>query len=462
MRSTSRGFTLGWQERRLVVRLANERGKNELVVKSSIQLPLREWQHVAVVYDPQAKSPLAIYAAGEAVATKTTSDTLAGSIATRRPWLLGLRDMEEPWRGMLDEVRLYARALPADEVALLAGGDPISEILAMTENNRSEQESQQLRRYYLEHGDAKYRDLRSQLVEVEREEQQLTRTIPTTMVMEEMHVPRETFVLERGLYNRPKEKVSASVPAQLLAPPAELPANRLGLAKWLVDRKHPLTARVAVNRYWSHFFGRGLLATPEDFGVRGVPPSDQVLLDNLAVEFMESGWDVKRLVRLIVTSDGYVGQASSPASVTSSIATAGEDAYPTIRLPAEAIRDSAFFAGGLLTERIGGPSVNPYQPVDLWKDLAYDTTSYSAQSFRQARGADLYRRSVYTFWKRTAPPPLMTLFDAPNRETCSVERPRTASPLQALALLNDVTFVEASRALAERDAESGSDGERAT
>ncbi len=439
---TSRGLALSWQDRHLVVQLTHERGKNERVVQTEQQFPLREWQHVAMVYDPQAKSPLTLFVQGEAVATKTTSNTLSGSVRTRRPWLIGLRDSMEPWRGMLDEIRLYDRSLASDEVARLAGQNPLGDILAKPAAKRSAAERAQLMRCFLD-ADATHRGLRAEMIASEREAARLERSVTTTMIMSDRPEPRETFVLQRGLYNQPREQVTAGVPEQLLAPAADLPASRLGLAKWLVDRRHPLTARVAVNRYWSHFMGRGIVATPEDFGVRGAPPSDPELLDFLAIQFMESGWDVKQLVRLMVSSRAYV----QPEIATSDLA--------PIRLPAEAIRDSALFSSGLLGERIGGPGVNPYQPVDLWKGLAYDASALSAQSFRQGTGADLYRRSLYTFWKRAAPPPLMTLFDAPNRETCTVERSRTSSPLQALALMNDVTFVEAARALAERTLNTG-------
>jgi len=429
---TSRGFTLALEDRRLVAKLRNDAG-NEIVVATKGQLPLRQWQHVAVTYDGAGNAAgMRIWVDGHAVETATKSDSLASSAATRRPWQLGRRDKDDPFRGLLDELRMYARALAADEISLLAGGDPISEILAKPQAQWTPQEAARLRRYYLEHHDVPYRELLAQRTATQREQEKLERAIPTTMVMQELDKPRDAFVLERGLYNRPKQKVSAGVPEQFLAPSEDLPPNRLGLAQWLVDRNNPLTARVLVNRYWSHFFGRGLVATPEDFGVRGSPPSHPELLDTLAVEFMESGWDVKCLVRLIVTSEAY------------------REAKSTKRLSAEEIRDSALAVSGLLCERVGGPSVNPYQPADLWKDLAYDTTTFSAQTFHPSRGADLYRRSVYTFWKRTAPHPLLAAFDAPNRETCSVERPRTNSPMQALALLNDVTFVEASRALAQR------------
>jgi hypothetical protein len=446
---TARGLTLAWEERRLIVRLRNEMGTDEIVVATTDQWPLRKWQHVAATYDGSGKAAgLKLFVDGKQPDLVVQSDSLIGAAATRRPWLLGRRDKEDPWRGMLDEVRLYARGLSPDDVALLAGGDPLRQLLATPFAKLSKQDADQLCRYYLEHYDADFRKLQADLAAAMRDHERLQAFIPTTMVMQEMLTPRETFVLERGLYNHPQEKVTPGVPEQFLKPSPGLPENRLGLARWLVERRHPLTARVAVNRYWAHFFGRGLVSTPEDFGVRGAPPSHPELLDYLAVEFMESGWDVKHIVRLIVTSDTYRQSAARQT---------GDDPEnvwlargPQIRLPAEAIRDRALFVSGLLCEHLGGPSVNPHQPADLWKDLAYDVTSYSAQSFKEGRGSDLVRRSLYTFWKRTAPHPLLASFDAPNRETCTAQRPRTNSPAQALALLNDATMLEAARSLAKQ------------
>ena len=446
---TSRGLTLAWEDRRIVARLRNETGANELMINTKEQLPLRRWQHIAFTYDGLSKAAgCQLFIDGKAAPLLTVSDTLTASIATRRPWQLGRRDKKDPWRGMLDELRMYARTLSGGEIELLAGGDPLRDILAKSLKRRTAEETDQLKRYFLQHHDATSQELRSKYAATLQQHDQLLRLIPTTMVMQELATPREAFVLERGLYNRPLERVTPGLPSQILAPHAELPANRLGLAQWLVDRRHPLTGRVAVNRYWSHFFGRGLVATPEDFGVRGTPPTHAELLDWLATEFMESGWNVKHLVRLIVTSSTYRQSSLNGESERRDQENLWLSRGPRVRLSAETIRDSALSASGLLCEKLGGPSVNPYQPTDLWKDLAYDASSYSAQSFKPDRGGNLYRRSLYTFWKRTSPHPFLTAFDAPNRETCAVERPRTSSPLQALVMLNDVMFIEASRALA--------------
>jgi hypothetical protein len=246
--------------------------------------------------------------------------------------------------------------------------------------------------------------------------------------------------------------------------PDGLPANRLGLARWLVAPNHPLTARVVVNRYWQMYFGTGLVKTAEDFGSQGEWPSHPDLLDWLAAEFIQGGWNVKAMQRLIVTSATYRQSSVTPPELESRdpenrLLARG----PRMRLQAEFIRDQALAVSGLLEDSIGGRSVSPYQPAGLWEELASreDGKNWTAQTYTQSHGPDLYRRTMYTFWKRTSPPPTLSTFDAPDRETCTVRRPRTNTPLQALILLNDPTYVEASRKLAERLlTEAGSDRER--
>ncbi|MDP3072812.1 MAG: PSD1 and planctomycete cytochrome C domain-containing protein [Opitutaceae bacterium] len=274
----------------------------------------------------------------------------------------------------------------------------------------------------------------------------------TTMVMEIAAKPRDTFILNRGDYAQPTVQVSAATPAALPPLPAGAPANRLGLAHWIVARENPLTARVAVNRFWKLFFGTGLVATPADFGAQGEWPSHPELLDWLAVDFMEHGWDVKRLVRLIVTSAAYrQSSAATPAQLERDPHNRLLARGPRFRLPAEFVRDQALAVSGLLVPRLGGPSVNPYTPGDLWREVShYGSSPATAQTFVQDHGEKLYRRSLYTYWKRTAPPPSMMAFDAPNREVCTVARGNTTTPLQALVTLNDPQFVEAARAFAER------------
>ena len=274
----------------------------------------------------------------------------------------------------------------------------------------------------------------------------------STMVMAIAEKPRETFILNRGDYAQPTEKVTPGTPAALPPPPAEAPADRLGLARWVVMRENPLPARVAVNRFWKLLFGTGLVATPMDFGAQGEWPSHPELLDWLAADFVAHGWDVKRLITQIATSATYRQSSSADASAlerdpANRLLARG----PRFRLAAEQIRDQALAVSGLLVPRVGGPSVNPYSPFDLWREVShYGSTPATAQVFVQDHGEKLYRRSMYTYWKRTAPPASMVAFDAPNREVCTVVRGNTNTPLQALVLLNDVQFVEAARVLAER------------
>ncbi|MCX6837608.1 MAG: PSD1 and planctomycete cytochrome C domain-containing protein [Verrucomicrobia bacterium] len=288
--------------------------------------------------------------------------------------------------------------------------------------------------------------LKKQIVAAEAE-------IPTTLVMEEQKEMRPTFILMRGAYDKPGEKVAAATPGVLPALAADLPRNRLGLAKWLVSRENPLTARVIVNRFWQHFFGIGLVRTSEDFGSQGEPPSHPELLDWLAVTFQESGWDVKKLVKLIVTSEAYQ-QSSRHSSDQSDLSNQWLSRGPRHRLSAEVIRDQALAASGLLVEKIGGPSVKPYHPPGLYEQVVAQRDNPKA-TYQQGSSDDLHRRSLYTYWKRSVPHPGMLLFDAPFRETCALRRSRSNTPLQALNLMNDPTYVEAARFLAQRMIKEG-------
>jgi hypothetical protein len=270
--------------------------------------------------------------------------------------------------------------------------------------------------------------------------------IVQTMVLEERKdtQPRDTFVLVRGAYDKPGDKVTPGVPSVLPPLPKGSPADRLALARWLVSPDHPLTARVAVNRTWQTVFGTGLVKTTEDFGVQGEPPSHPELLDWLATEFVRTGWDMKRLVRLLVTSATY----RQSSRVTPELLRRDPEnrllaRAPRHRLPSWMLRDQALFAAGLLVEKIGGPPVKPYQPEGVWEDFSYGKITY-----QQDHGEALYRRSLYTFWRRSVAPP--GFFDTASRSVCTVRQARTNTPLQALALLNDTTFVEAARALAQR------------
>src|SRR5204862_6241042 len=275
----------------------------------------------------------------------------------------------------------------------------------------------------------------------------IDKAIPTTMVAKEMDKARETFVLMRGEYDKKGEKVEPGVPSILPPLPKDAPTNRLGFARWLVDPSHPLTARVTVNRYWQQYFGIGLVKTAEDFGVQGERPSNPELLDWLATEFIRTGWDVKRLQKMIVTSATYRQTSrATPALLAKDPENRLLARGPRFRMDAEMVRDSALAISGLLRDKQGGQSVKPYQPPGLWEAVSFN----NSQKYVPDTGEGQYRRSLYTYWKRQSPPPNMLLFDAPTREYCVVRRLRTNTPLQALVLMNDPQFVEASRGLAQR------------
>ncbi|PYV12526.1 MAG: hypothetical protein DMG07_16950, partial [Acidobacteria bacterium] len=329
--------------------------------------------------------------------------------------------------------------------------EAIRKILLADAAARSEKDRAELRRYFVAHPRERRRAA-EKVAKLEAEKRAIENRIPSTMVMAEMERPRDTFMLVRGQYDKPGERVTPAVPA-FLPPLPPGPASRLTFARWLVDPAHPLTARVAVNRYWQTYFGTGLVKTAEDFGAQGEAPSHPELLDWLAAEFVRTGWDVKAMQRRIVTSATYRQSARASAAVRerdpeNRLLARG----PRLRLQAEMIRDQALSLAGLLSEKMGGPAVKPYQPEGLWEQLS----AFQGRTlFVRSEGADLWRRSVYTFWKRTVPPPSLAVFDAPTREFCVIRRPVSSSPLQALALQNDETYVEAARKLAERMMKEG-------
>ncbi len=322
----------------------------------------------------------------------------------------------------------------------------ITPILAATPTPANVDVGRVREHYRRTHSD-EFKQLFTRLDEHRSEQKSLERIIPTTLVAREMEKPRETFMLVRGEYDKPGDKVSPGVPAILPPWPADAPTNRLGLAKWLLSPEHPLTARVNVNRFWQQFFGTGLVKTTEDFGVQGERPSHPELLDWLAAEFVRSGWDVKKLHRLIVTSATYRQSSQvSPELLARDPENRLLARGPRFRVEGEVLRDIALYVGGILAEKQGGRSVKPYEPPGLWETVSFN----NSQKYVPDTGESQYRRGLYTYWKRQSPPPNMLIFDAPTREYCVVRRPRTNTPLQALALLNDPQFVEASRAFAFR------------
>jgi hypothetical protein len=325
--------------------------------------------------------------------------------------------------------------------------DSVAHALAIAAEKRDDKQKAELHNYYRQHVSATAKRFDDQIKLLRSERAALEKRLPTMMVMGELPKPRETFVLIRGQYDKKGEKVDPATPMSLPPLPAAAPRNRLGLAEWLVDPRNPLTARVTVNRYWQSYFGAGFVRTAEDFGSQGEAPSHRNLLDWLATELVQSGWDVKRMQRTIVTSATYrQSSRANPASRERDPENRLLGRGPRVRLPVEMIRDQALAVSGLMAEQLGGPSVKPYHPAGLYEQIVYQ----GGKPYQQSSGADLYRRSIYTYRKRSVPHPSMLTFDAPFRETCIVRRARTSTPLQALNLMNDPTYVESARFLAQR------------
>jgi len=417
-----------------------------LRVETVRALNLHEWQHVLVTYDGNRKaSGVRMYVNGQPQETKVLFDELMAPLRAKAPLRIGAGGGMR-FQGLISDVRVYRNALSADQAAVLALRDSLPAIADVPPAKRSKPQEDKLRFCFVE--TAAPKEIRNAHLEWGARQSQrdsFYKSIPTLMVMEDSPEPRATFVLKRGAYDNPGEKVTPGVPAVLPQLRPEWPDNRLGLARWLVDRNNPLTARVTVNRFWQSFFGTGLVKTVQDFGSQGEPPADPELLDWLAVEFMDSGWDMKAIQKTIVTSATY----RQSSRVTPDLLQRDPENRllargARLRLGPEVIRDQALAVSGLLAERLGGPSVKPYQPPGLWQELA------GGDGYVQDKGEGLYRRSLYTYWKRTVAAPFMINFDSPSRETCTVRETRTNTPLQALNLMNDVVFLEASRKFAER------------
>jgi hypothetical protein len=396
-----------------------------------------------------------------AAAMKQIEQQLAGPLpeveAEQSQWEKAVRDHQ------LDQFQLPGKDAKGPQAAKKLPPSIIG-ILALPAIYRTTFQQAELRAYFRGNFSTTIKTFQDRLGRLQKEKVDWEKQVPTTMVMEEMPKPRDTFMLVRGQYDKHGEKVPPGVPVSLSSLPRGAPPTRLGLAQWLVDPNHPLTARVAVNRYWQIFFGTGLVKTAEDFGSQGELPSHPELLDWMATEFVHRGWNIKAMLRLMVTSATYrQSSVVTPALFARDPENRLLARGPRLRLQAEFIRDQALAISGALDGRIGGKSVSPYQPPGLWEELAsrQDGAKWTAQTYVQSKGRDLYRRTMYTFWKRTSPPPTLVTFDAPDRETCTVRRSRTNTPLQALVLMNDPTYVEASRQLAQRlMIEAGSPEER--
>ena len=411
------------------------------LVRSKEPLLFGSWTHVALGYDG---SGFSLYFNGKPAELEILNQ---GPLSLASNAQLSIHDMQ----GQLDDLRIYGRPLSPEEVAQLGIHLPPVVAVQTPAGKRSREERDRLREYFLTHAVPEpWRSLYAERKQLEARREHLGLVLPTVMVMSDMEKPRDSFVLSRGDYRNKTDKVTPGVPAALPPLPPGAPANRLGLARWLTDPSHPLTARVAVNRFWQVCFGNGIVKTSEDFGSQGEAPSHPELLDWLATEFIRTGWDVKALQRLMVTSATY----RQSSRVRPELRERDPEnrllaRMSRFRLPAEIVRDNALSTSGLLNPEIGGRSVFPYQPAGLWDEMAFGR-EFTAQRYTPSSGSDLYRRSMYTFWKRTVPPAQMITFDAPDREKCTSRRPVTNTPLQALVLMNDPTYLESARLLAQR------------
>ena len=446
-----RGWDFWVEARKVGSHVIHQWSGDALKVVSANQVPANQWTHVAVVYDGSRKAAgVKVYVNGEKVPTSVQADALKNTIRNKVPLKIGQRDQGSILSGAaIQDVRVYRRALADNEVLELARATRYAAIVAKPADKRTDAEKNELYGWWLPARDEAYRKASDALSRLEREENDVKARGTIAQVMEEKKEPAKVYVLFRGAYDQRRDEVTPDVPHVLPAFPKDYPRNRLGLARWLLLPDHPLTARVTVNRFWQEVFGRGLVETPADFGATGQMPSHPELLDWLAVEFRESGWDVRKLFRLMVTSAAYRQAAvATPAKLEKDAANRLLSRGPRFRMDAEMVRDYALAASGLLVRKIGGPSVKPYQPPGIWEAIAMDTSD--TRSYKQGTGDDLYRRSVYTFWKRQTPPASMELFNAPSREYCVAQRERTNTPLQALVTLNDPQFIEAARHLAEQ------------
>jgi hypothetical protein len=449
-----RGWDLFLQNNRPAFHFISKWPEDALKVVSQGTVPSKKWSYVTVTYDGTAKpTSVHIYIDGKDTRLDTEANALKGSTRTKVSTKVGRRTAGETFSGKVEDLTFFNRALTKDEAKRLAENNVAAGVLAIAPEKRSKAQTELLAQLWSRSNDPSYRQLDDDRQATLKKKEQLDGQISSVMIMEEMSKPRDCYVLIRGQYDHRGDPVTMSLPKFLPSLPKGAPNNRLGLAEWLVDPSNPLTARVTVNRMWERLFGTGIVETSEDFGTRASFPSHPELLDWLATEFIRLKWNQKALWKELVMSSTYRQSSDATAELlrkdpTNRLLARG----PRFRLTAEVLRDQAMFFGNLLTEKIGGPSVRPYQPDGVWDDL---NVYGNLRNYKHDMGDNLHRRSLYTLWKRTAAPPTMTLFDMPSRETCRMRRPRTDTPLQALDMLNDVTYVEASRALALRMLKEG-------
>ena len=415
-------------------------------------LPPGKWHHVMFVFDGKLppKQAQKLFINGQLVKHTTQAATLGKDIATAVPLRLGARHGDATaLQGVvaIQDFRFYRRILQPAEISSLGVDGGVGRFLALPADQRTPEQNAAIFKYYLAQVDPVSKEIRGKVDAVTQEQQEIRARGSVSLVMQERpNSECTTHMLARGVYTAKGDKVSANVPASLPPLAADAPRNRLGLAKWLVDRGNPLPARVTVNRFWLQCFGAGIVETAEDFGVMGARPSHPQLLDWLATEFVDSGWNARHILKLIVCSATYRQSAVvSPEKLENDPYNRLLARGPRLRLEAEALRDLALVSANLLSPTVGGPSVKPYQPEGIWESVAMKESN--TRNYKQDAGESLYRRSLYTFWKRTAPPPSMEILNAPVREVTCVRRERTNTPLQALVMLNDPQFIEASREL---------------
>ena len=453
-----RGWDLWLEGGRPMIHILNEWPANAIKVGARKMLPKDEWSFVCVTYDGSSKAGgVKIYVNGEAQELEVLKDSLTGTIRTSVPFKLGQRDSTSPVTGAgLQDLRIYGRVLAPAEIAELMNVPSLLWFAREPAVRRTPARTEKIYPLWLSETDNTYRELVKTRAALKEESMAIRLRGTVAYVMDERTNPAEAYVLFRGEYDKRRERVTPATPAALPPMTADEPRNRLGFAEWLLRPENPLPARVTVNRFWQELFGTGLVKTAGDFGVAGEQPSNPELLDWLAVDFREHNWDVKRIFKLMVMSATYRQAATvSPEKLEKDPENRLLARGPRFRMDAEMVRDYALAASGLLVEKIGGPSVRPYQPPGLWNEVGMP--GGNTRQYVQDHGENLYRRSVYSFWKRDVPPASLEIFNAPSREVCTVRRDRTDTPLQALVTLNDPQFIEAARVLAQQALASQAD-----
>jgi len=411
------------------------------------------WYHLVIAYNGSGRRRgINMYVNGAPVVVIGRPEDLpqlAASMKSSAPVTLGNDDKQYFEGGGVADFRILRQMVGAQDAQLLYLASRFGAAAKRSPDQLSDADKNALATFYTYSADAATAKLAAQLRETDEELYGIWKRSATTLVMRERTDAQPVaHVLYRGQYDQMREEVHPNTPSVLPPMTQDMPRNRMGLAMWIVDPGNPLTARVTVNRFWQEIFGTGIVRTAEDFGSQGEPPSHPELLDWLAVDFRESGWDVKRFFKMMVMSATYRQSAATTPEKTAADPQNRLLAHgPRFRMDAEMVRDYALFASGLLRPEIGGPSVKPYQPSRIWETVAMEQSN--TRVYQQDSGDNLYRRSIYTFWKRSAPPPSMDIFNAPSRENCTVRRERTDTPLQALVTMNDVQFVEAARVLAQ-------------